>query len=632
MSDKVEYSRLLLKRSNTAGVTPTIPPVTATTLNQFTPTDLFVGEMFVNVEDDRAWVRTNNSIIEFNFTGGTSGSTVIPNLTQVLNSGNTTGGFDILFPSGSKPVYTGLASGGTSQYLGLDASGNTIIVTGATGGSGTSGSSGSSGRNGSSGINGTSGSSGTSGVSGLGLFLPLSGGTVTGNTTFTQNVYLTNLTSGGSSTYLTVDSDTGQLYTATGSTGGSGTSGSSGINGTSGSSGINGTSGSSGISGTSGSSGVDGTSGSSGVSGTSGSSGVNGTSGSSGVNGTSGSSGVNGTSGSSGISGTSGLSGVNGTSGSSGVSGTSGSSGVNGTSGTSFSGGSGNCITDLYVTNIHGCSPINVADDIIFSGDVFITNITSGGSSTYLTIDSDTGQLYTATGGGGSGTSGTNGSSGVNGTSGTSGTGGGGGSSLPGVHFNYPLVPGSQGLITLTGAYQAVAWGNWAMRTIAYPVIPAQNVSFSGISLDLYNAAAGGEMAFALYGDNQNKPGSLILSSTTISTASGFAIKQYNVNYTLSAGTRYWLAMGQNGVSSGSTIISRGYQMSGLFTIGTINTASDGYGVNFKYALSNVMPSFPYFPSTFDLSGTFIFDGSYVYNGLYGGTAIAPEIRLAISS
>tara|TARA_R100000900_G_scaffold42058_1_gene34369 strand:+ start:8158 stop:12417 length:4260 start_codon:yes stop_codon:yes gene_type:complete len=30
-----------------------------------------------------------------------------------------------------------------------------------------------------------------------------------------------------------------------------------------------------------------------------------------------------------------------------------------------FSGGSGNCITDLYVTNINGCSPINVKDDLI---------------------------------------------------------------------------------------------------------------------------------------------------------------------------------------------------------------------------------------------------------------------------
>jgi len=38
------------------------------------------------------------------------------------------------------------------------------------------------------------------------------------------------------------------------------------------------------------------------------------------------------------------------------------------TSGFEFSGGSGNCITDLYVTNVFGCSPIRVHDDIILSG------------------------------------------------------------------------------------------------------------------------------------------------------------------------------------------------------------------------------------------------------------------------
>jgi collagen type VII alpha len=192
MADKIEYSRLLLKRTNIAGEVPTIPPTSAVTLNQFTPTDIFVGEMYANVEDDRLWYRTNNGIVELNVSGST-GTTVVPTLTQVLNEGNTTGGFDISVSSGNTIIFGGLTSGGTSQYLGLDADGRTIIVTGATGGSGTSGTSGINGTSGSSGIDGTSGSSGvngsngssgTSGISPVGLYLPLSGGTVTGNTYF----------------------------------------------------------------------------------------------------------------------------------------------------------------------------------------------------------------------------------------------------------------------------------------------------------------------------------------------------------------------------------------------------------------------------------------------------------------
>jgi len=41
-----------------------------------------------------------------------------------------------------------------------------------------------------------------------------------------------------------------------------------------------------------------------------------------------------------------------------------------------FSGGSGNCITDLYVTNIYGCSPVTIHDELRVSGEtIFSTNI-----------------------------------------------------------------------------------------------------------------------------------------------------------------------------------------------------------------------------------------------------------------
>ena len=63
MLDKTEYSRLVIKRTNETGSVPTIPPITADTLNQFTPTDIMIGEFFLNQVDDLLWIRTENQII-----------------------------------------------------------------------------------------------------------------------------------------------------------------------------------------------------------------------------------------------------------------------------------------------------------------------------------------------------------------------------------------------------------------------------------------------------------------------------------------------------------------------------------------------------------------------------------------
>ena len=66
-----EYSRLILKRSSQSGATPTIP-ASGATLNDFIDTDLYNGEMFLNITDGRAFFRGNDDIYEFNLgTGGT---------------------------------------------------------------------------------------------------------------------------------------------------------------------------------------------------------------------------------------------------------------------------------------------------------------------------------------------------------------------------------------------------------------------------------------------------------------------------------------------------------------------------------------------------------------------------------
>jgi hypothetical protein len=199
MADKIEYSRMLVKRTAQTGEVPTIPPITADTLNLMIPTDLFVGEFYLNSADDLLWIRTDNGILPIALSG-TTGTTATPNLTQVLYEGNATNGYNIDVSVGDTIIFNGLTTGETTTYLGIDASGYTIAVTGSTGGSGTSGTSGTSGSSGSSGTSGSSGSSGTDGTSG---------------------------TSGLNGT--------------------AGTDGSSGTNGTSGTNGSSGTSGSSGV-------------------------------------------------------------------------------------------------------------------------------------------------------------------------------------------------------------------------------------------------------------------------------------------------------------------------------------------------------------------------------------------------
>jgi hypothetical protein len=89
MSDKIEYSRLLLKRTGQTGQVPTIP--TGVTLNEMIPTDLFVGEMYCNVADDALWIRTDNGIYPISLSGLTA---TTPDLGQVLYEGNFTNGYD----------------------------------------------------------------------------------------------------------------------------------------------------------------------------------------------------------------------------------------------------------------------------------------------------------------------------------------------------------------------------------------------------------------------------------------------------------------------------------------------------------------------------------------------------------
>jgi hypothetical protein len=60
-------ARILLKRSTTAGVTPTIPVSSSHTDGSWINTDIYSGEAFVNTTDQRMFVRTGANIQEIPF-------------------------------------------------------------------------------------------------------------------------------------------------------------------------------------------------------------------------------------------------------------------------------------------------------------------------------------------------------------------------------------------------------------------------------------------------------------------------------------------------------------------------------------------------------------------------------------
>ena len=93
-----DFARIKHHTITTIGATFSIPPQEDFTLGlgttqSWSPTDLYVSEIGVNETDNKAFIRIGNSINEFSFTGGTSS---IPNLEQVLQTGNDGGTYSII--------------------------------------------------------------------------------------------------------------------------------------------------------------------------------------------------------------------------------------------------------------------------------------------------------------------------------------------------------------------------------------------------------------------------------------------------------------------------------------------------------------------------------------------------------
>jgi hypothetical protein len=129
MSANYQYSRLLLKRSTETGATPTINTgSTDHTDNTWTPYDIYPGEMYLNIADDRLWVGTLNGVKEIAVTGGTG--TII--------TGTTLGGQTPIFAqaNGSTLEFYSLSAGTNVTLSGPNSNVITINSSGGGGGGG----------------------------------------------------------------------------------------------------------------------------------------------------------------------------------------------------------------------------------------------------------------------------------------------------------------------------------------------------------------------------------------------------------------------------------------------------------------------------------------------------------------
>lgn len=98
MSKETKYSRIILKRTSTPGLSATTTTSTDhTSLPAWRTTDVYVGELFLNTEDDKMWVRTDNSIKEIPLLDGSSSLNAFPDVSIT----NPTDGQVLTFSGGT---------------------------------------------------------------------------------------------------------------------------------------------------------------------------------------------------------------------------------------------------------------------------------------------------------------------------------------------------------------------------------------------------------------------------------------------------------------------------------------------------------------------------------------------------
>lgn len=137
MAISIDQIRLCHKRSNTAGVEPTIPTVADHNTPGWLPTDLYDGELFMNTADHKIWYRTGSTItliqgnasmvlsdlLDVNYTGSPG---EYPNDGDILQWNNDSlswvnvTGAGVLGVSGYSGYSGAAGTSGYSGYMGID--------------------------------------------------------------------------------------------------------------------------------------------------------------------------------------------------------------------------------------------------------------------------------------------------------------------------------------------------------------------------------------------------------------------------------------------------------------------------------------------------------------------------------
>lgn len=171
-----------------------------------------------------------------------------------------------------------------------------------------------------------------------------------------------------------------------------------------------------------------------------------------------------------------------------------------------------------------------------------------------------------------------------------------GGGGVVGIHYLVPLASGEKIDLSVNGT-TAVTVAGATRRCDFVPFIPAKNLVFSDLSIEVTTLLASSTALVGVYSDVNGVPTTLLVQGDTALDCGSTGIKSTSVNigsgstYTLTAGNVYWIAC----VTSGTQTL-RGIPAGAQYSIGMAN--STGARAGFRRATLGSMSLPSTAPST----------------------------------